>query len=66
MTTIRFTLILFIFSLSGCGFGAGTLGGFETITFPTSKQILVVAIDSFFAEHPDSTKSERLNGHEEA
>ena len=32
---------------------AGTLGGFETITFPTSKRVLVIAIDSLFAQYPD-------------
>jgi len=53
MTAIRLTIILLICTLTGCGIGAGTLGGFETITFPTSKRILVVAIDSLFAEHPE-------------
>ena len=33
--------------------GAGTLGGFETYFFPTSKPILVKAIDTLFAQHPE-------------
>ncbi|HEY0297723.1 MAG TPA: hypothetical protein VGB84_00745 [Arachidicoccus sp.] len=33
--------------------GAGTLGGFEIITFPTSKRVLVAAIDSLFAKNPE-------------
>lgn len=53
MTTTRIIATLFFFALTGCGFGAGTLGGFETITFPTSKQTLVVAIDSLFAQYPE-------------
>lgn len=32
--------------------GAGTLGGFEPITFPTSKAKLEQAVDSLFANYP--------------
>ena len=52
VTTTRLIALLLIFTLTGCGMGAGTLGGFGTITFPTSKRTLVVAIDSLFAQYP--------------
>jgi hypothetical protein len=50
--TITIT-VLFILILTGCGIGAGTLGGFDTITFPTSKRTLVKVIDSLFAQYPE-------------
>jgi len=46
-------VILFTIVLIGCGVAAGTLGGFDRITFPTSKRALVVAIDSLYAQHPE-------------
>jgi hypothetical protein len=45
--------ILLICTLTGCFYGAGTLGGFDTRTFPTSKKNLVQAIDTLFARHPE-------------
>jgi hypothetical protein len=53
MASNRLAVILLIFILTSCGFGAGTLGGFDTITFPTSKQTLAAAIDSLFAIYPE-------------
>ncbi|RYD57394.1 MAG: hypothetical protein EOP56_08795 [Sphingobacteriales bacterium] len=38
--------------LYGC-IGGGTLGGFETRIFPTSKKKLVRAIDTFFIGYPE-------------
>jgi hypothetical protein len=38
---------------TGCFIGAGTLGGFDSRTFPTSKKNLVQAIDTLFAKHPE-------------
>lgn len=37
---------------AGC-MGAGTLGGFDLRTFSTSKRMLVEAIDTLFAKHPE-------------
>jgi hypothetical protein len=45
--------ILFICTLTGCFYGAGTLGGFDIRAFPTSKKNLVRAIDTLFAKHPE-------------
>jgi hypothetical protein len=45
--------ILLICTLTGCFYGAGTLGGFDIRTFPTSKTTLVRAIDTLFAKHPE-------------
>ncbi len=53
MTPIRFILTTFTFLLAGCGFGAGTLGGFEIINFPTSKRTLVASIDSLYAQYAE-------------
>ena len=50
-------LLLFLFVLllqEGCGYiGAGTLGGFPPVTFPTSKNNLEQAIDSLYEDHPE-------------
>jgi hypothetical protein len=53
MATLRLIIVLLIFILTGCGIGAGTLGGFDTKEFSTSKQNLVRAIDTLFARHPE-------------
>ena len=42
-----------ILSCLGCGFGAGTLGGFDERVFPVPKQRLAKAIDSLYKESPD-------------
>jgi hypothetical protein len=39
--------------LTGCMVGAGTLGGFETVSFPTSKQNIVTSIDSIYKLFPN-------------
>jgi hypothetical protein len=52
MTTLRTLLILLTCSLTGC-IGSGTLGGFDSRTFPTSKQNLVQVIDTLFLKHPE-------------
>src|SRR5690606_9957134 len=36
-----------------CGFGAGTLGGFDTYFFPTSKKVITNSIDSLYSRHPE-------------
>lgn len=46
---IKIVILFLIFSIAGCD---GTLGGFKTRKFPVSKQILVVAIDSFYKTNP--------------
>lgn len=43
--------LFFILSCLGCGFGAGTLGGFDERVFPTSKMRLAKAIDSLYKEY---------------
>ncbi|MCS3801428.1 hypothetical protein [Niastella sp. OAS944] len=53
MTTTRIIATLFTVALTGCGLGAGTLGGFATITFPASKKKVIIAIDSLFAQYPE-------------
>ena len=40
---------LLIISLTSCG----TLGGFDTIEFPTSKQRLVWAIENLYTQNPE-------------
>jgi hypothetical protein len=47
---ISFFIILF---LTSCGFGAGTLGGFDTYFFPTSKKLIKESIDSLYSKHPE-------------
>jgi len=39
--------------LTGCMIGAGTLGGFDTVLFSTSKQNIVTSIDSLYKAFPD-------------
>lgn len=39
--------------LTSCFIGAGTLGGFDTRVFPTSKQKLVQAIDTLYSKYPN-------------
>ena len=46
-------LLLIILFCLGCGFGAGTLGGFDERVFPVSKQRLAKAIDSLYKVYPD-------------
>jgi hypothetical protein len=46
-------LLLIILFCLGCGFGAGTLGGFDERVFPVSKQRLAKAIDSLYKVSPD-------------
>lgn len=52
MTTKRLTILFITFILTGC-IGAGTLGGFDLRTFPTSKRNLVQAIDTLYLRHPE-------------
>ena len=59
MKIINLSLILLTCILYSCGLGAGTLGGFEKITFFTSKRILVAAIDSLFAQNPEYKITEK-------
>jgi hypothetical protein len=63
--SIRLTIILFVCALISCGIGAGTLGGFATITFPTSKRIVVIAIDSLFAQHPEYEIPDKWKVHDD-
>ncbi|MFL9832216.1 hypothetical protein ABS764_15295 [Flavobacterium sp. ST-87] len=39
--------------LTSCFMGAGTLGGFDTRMFPTSKRKLVQGIDTLFSKYPN-------------
>lgn len=50
VSKITFCIVLCI--LTSC-IGAGTLGGFDTRTFSTSKRKLVYAIDTLFAKYPE-------------
>jgi len=43
-------LLIVLFSLLSCD---GTLGGFNTISFPISKKKLEIAIDSLYSKHPE-------------
>lgn len=47
--TIRFFCVSIICFLCSCD---GTLGGFETITFPTSKKKVEIAFDSIYNNYP--------------
>jgi len=52
MQTLRTITFLSLCFFTSC-IGAGTLGGFDTRMFPTSKRNLVKAIDTLFARIPD-------------
>jgi hypothetical protein len=52
MTSLRTIVLFLLLVVSGC-LGAGTLGGFDLIKFSTSKRVLVNAIDSLYAQHPE-------------
>ena len=47
---IKASLVLFIIFLISCD---GTLGGFNTISFPTSKKNLEQALDALYSDYPD-------------
>jgi len=52
MKTSRAIFILMTWALTSC-LGAGTLGGFDTRSFATSKQNIVQAIDGLFSKYPE-------------
>ena len=51
--------------MTSCFMGAGTLGGFDTRMFPTSKRNLVQAIDTFFAKYPDYKIPDKWKSHDD-
>ncbi len=51
MRVSRIALYIILCLGTGC-IGAGTLGGFDTRTFSTSKRKLVAAIDTLYAQYP--------------
>ena len=52
MVRRQISLFIILF-LTSCGFGAGTLGGFDTYFFPTSKKSITESIDSLYSQHPE-------------
>ena len=47
---LKMSFLLIVFILINCD---GTLGGFDTISFPTSKKKIEIAIDSLYFNYPE-------------
>lgn len=54
---LQFFIIVIVFGLMSCD---GTLGGFNTISFPVSKKRVEIAFDSLYSNHPEYKIPDKL------
>lgn len=57
--------LILSFYLTACNFGAGTLGGFDSITFPTFKKNIVASIDSIYKMYPSYKIPDKWKYHDD-